>query len=268
MSVEDESVSPGDAAAADAQPAQFGRASRGWHWAVPVVAAIAGALFAASALTAHGTDLRAGRRTGLPDLIRASEQKVRTADANLVTLQNQVQQLTASQDGGAALDRANAAAAALAAPAGLTAVAGPGLTVRLADAPRDQTGLPAGVMPDDLVVHQQDVQAVVNALWAGGAEAMQLMDQRVVSTSAVRCVGNTLVLQGRVYSPPFRIAAIGDPTRMRQALDAAPGVRSYRQFVDVVGLGYQVTDQEELTVPPYQGSLRMAVPSTGSGATR
>ena len=87
---------------------------------------------------------------------------------------------------------------------------------------------------------------MVNALWAGGAEAMQLMDQRVISTSAVRCVGNTLVLQGRVYSPPFRIAAIGDATRMQQALDASPGVRTYRQFVDVVGLGYQVEQQKEI----------------------
>ncbi len=57
--------------------------------------------------------------------------------------------------------------------------------------------------PDDLVVHQQDVQAVVNALWAGGADAVQVMDQRLLSTSAVRCVGNTLLLNGRVYSPPY-----------------------------------------------------------------
>ena len=38
------------------------------------------------------------------------------------------------------------------------------------------------------MVHQQDIQAVVNALWAGGADALQIMDQRVISTSAVRMV--------------------------------------------------------------------------------
>ena len=64
---------------------------------------------------------------------------------------------------------------------------------------------------DDVVVHQQDVQGVVNALWRGGAEAMMVMDQRIISTSAVRCVGNTLILQGRVYSPPFTVTATGDP---------------------------------------------------------
>ena len=67
----------------------------------------------------------------------------------------------------------------------------------LDDAPR-RASLPGTAKPDDLVVHQQDVQAVVNALWHGGAEAMHAQDQRVISTSAVRCVGNTLILQGRV----------------------------------------------------------------------
>ena len=65
---------------------------------------------------------------------------------------------------------------------------------------------------------------MVNALWAGGAEAMMLMDQRVISTSAVRCVGNTLILQGRVYSPPYVITAIGDQDGMKQALDQSPEV--------------------------------------------
>ena len=63
------------------------------------------------------------------------------------------------------------------------------------------------------------MQAVVNALWAGGAEAMTIMGVRVISTSAVRCVGNTLLLHGRVYSPPFVITAIGDPSAMQQALE-------------------------------------------------
>ena len=101
------------------------------------------------------------------------------------------------------------------------------MTVTLADAPRSADRvLPEGTSPDDVVVHQQDVQAVVNALWAGGAEAMQIMDQRIVSTSAVRCVGNTLILQGRVYSPPYEITAIGDPERLAQSRSTRSGGRA------------------------------------------
>ena len=49
-----------------------------------------------------------------------------------------------------------------------------------------------------------------------------LMDQRVISTSAVRCVGNTLILQGRVYSPPYVITAIGNQTDLRGRPRAQP----------------------------------------------
>ena len=82
------------------------------------------------------------------------------------------------------------------------------------------------------------MQAVVNALWAGGAEAMSIMDVRVISTSAVRCVGNTLLLHGRVYSPPFKIMAIGDPAALQQALASSEGVRLFRDAVDDFQLGY------------------------------
>ena len=109
--------------------------------------------------------------------------------------------------------------------------------------------------PDDLVVHQQDLQAVVNALWAGGAQGVEVMDQRLLATSAIRCVGNTLILRGRVYSPPFTVTAVGDQRGMRGALVTAPGLIIYRQWVDLVGLGYQVASQTRITLPAYQGEL-------------
>ena len=96
---------------------------------------------------------------------------------------------------------------------------------------------------DDVVVHQQDVQAVVNALWRGGATGMTVMDQRIISTSAVRCVGNTLILQGRVYSPPFTVTATGDPATLEAELSADPQVQIYLQYVEKVGLGWLVEQQ-------------------------
>ena len=138
---------------------------------------------------------------------------------------------------------------------GTEPVSGPGLKVTLDDAQRTAASLPEGFTADDIVVHQQDVQSVVNALWAGGAEAMMLQDQRVISTSAVRCVGNTLILQGRVYSPPYVITAVGDVQGMRQQLDADPRVTIYRQYADLLGLRYDVEDKARLTLPAYAGSL-------------
>lgn len=230
-----------------------------WRIAAPAVFALAGVLFATSASAARGEDLRAGARTRLADLIRAEERQVERRAAEVARLQAEVDRLAGDVD-----DRevaaAQAAADALAAPSGLTPVTGPGLTVTLDDAPRagDPASRPVGATPDDLVVHQQDLQAVVNALWDGGAEAMMLMDQRVISTSAVRCVGNTLILQGRVYSPPFRVTAIGDEQALRAALDRAPGVRFFRELVEVFGLGYSVQSQPEVRLPAFEGTLTLS----------
>jgi uncharacterized protein YlxW (UPF0749 family) len=86
---------------------------------------------------------------------------------------------------------------------------------------------------------------------------MMLMDQRVISTSAVRCVGNTLILQGRVYSPPYVIQAIGNVQAMQAALDQNEQVKIYRQYAKLLGLGYDVKTMDTATFPAYQGSLSL-----------
>jgi uncharacterized protein YlxW (UPF0749 family) len=141
------------------------------------------------------------------------------------------------------------------APAGLTAVQGPGLEVVLDDAPGQPTG--QNVDPNQLVVHQSDLQAVVNALWAGGAEAMSIAGQRVIATSAVRCVGNTLLLNGEVFSPPFRVAAIGPSATMLSKLASSPGVKLFREAAEFYGLGYTVGRQGTIEVPAYTGSISL-----------
>jgi len=95
------------------------------------------------------------------------------------------------------------------------------------------------------------------------ATALQVMDQRIINTSSVQCVGNTLLLQGRVYSPPFVITAVGPIRKMRESLRSDPGVQAYRDWAAAVGLGYEVTRTAELTIPGYEGPIAMtyATPS-------
>jgi uncharacterized protein YlxW (UPF0749 family) len=236
-----------------------GSSRRVWRPLVPAIALVAGVLFATSAETAQGTDLRSGRRVELTQLIAAQERSVGDATRRVVQLQGEVDRLQREAAiGDARVGAARSATGPLEEAVGLRAVRGPGLTVVLDDAPRRPDGsLPENARPDDVIVHQQDVQSVVNALWAGGSDAMAVMGQRLVATAAVRCVGNTLLLYGRTYSPPFRITAIGDPARLRAALEVEPGVRLYRQAVAYFGLGYEVRDEREVTVPGYDGPLRL-----------
>jgi len=235
------------------------RLPRGWSLLTPVVLLLAGVLFTTSATTAKGTDLRNDRRPELAGLIAQRKREVADTQARASALRKQIEAQTRSQagtDGRVADQRARGDA--LLGDAGLTALRGPGLTVRLDDAPRRSDGSrPPGARPDDLVVHQQDVQAVVNALWGGGAEAMTIMGVRVISTSAVRCVGNTLLLDGRVYSPPFEITAIGDPAELQRSLDNAEGVRLFKEAAVSFGLGYQVKTETDVTVPAYDGSIAL-----------
>ena len=234
---------------------------RGWRVLVSLVALLAGLLFATSASTAQGTDLRAGRRLRLAELIDRQQREVARLDARARSLSVELESVTetaASRD--ARVRVAQDVADALRGPAGLLPVVGPGLTVTLDDAPRlaegqERAGDP---QPDDLVVHEQDILAVLNALWAGGAEAVSVMGDRVIATSSLRCVGNTLLLHGAVYSPPFRVSAIGDPQSLEAALRVAPGVKTFREYVDAYGLGFEVTRHERIDMPAYDDPLRVS----------
>lgn len=217
---------------------------------------VAGVLFAASAHTAQGTDLRAGRFSDLTGLIEATSKTVRTQEKDAAALRREVEAATRGTAAGSSTVAAERARGdTLLGPAGLEAVRGPGLTVSLDDAPTHPGQKPASSNPDDLVVHQQDVQSVLNALWSGGAEAMTLMGERIVSTSAVRCVGNTLLVQGRLIGPPFVIKAIGPAAAMRAALDVEPGLVLFRRYVDDFGLRFDVAGASTLHLPAYTGPL-------------
>ncbi|MBA0052942.1 DUF881 domain-containing protein [Streptomyces sp. AJS327] len=228
------------------------------------VFALAGLIFWVSFNTAQGTNIRSDdSMLRLSDLIQERSRANAELDSSAAEIREDVDAL-AQRDGGRStqekkrLERLEKAA-------GTQKVTGSGLTVSLDDAPTDATAEVPGVpepQPNDLVIHQQDLQAVVNALWEGGAKGIKVMDQRLISTSAVRCVGNTLILQGRVYSPPYTISAVGDQEKLREAIDASPAIRNYLQYVEAYGLGWKVDKKDELSLPGYSGTvdLRYAEP--------
>jgi uncharacterized protein YlxW (UPF0749 family) len=235
------------------------RSSRAWRIGVPVAALLAGLMFATSATFSHGFDLRVTGRDDVNSLVNRTQRTVIAQAAQLTALQRKLQAATsqaAKTDSRVAQARDEADSFADA--AGLEPVTGPAVSVTLNDAPALPGNQRTAVPPDYLVVHQQDVQAVVNALWAGGAEAMTLQGQRVISTSAVRCVGNTLLLHGVVYSPPYSVVAIGDPAKLEQALDDAPDVIIYKQYVDAYQLGYKQVVEGDITMPAFTGPLTLA----------
>jgi len=233
-----------------------------WRVIVPIVCLVAGLLFATSHEAAKGQELRSPSTADLADLVRNAERQVDTESATLRQLQVEAK---AATDAAAADDtqvgRLKTEEAPLLLAAGRQAVSGPGILVVLDDAPTVPDDSSAD--PNQLVVHQSDLQAVVNALWAGGADAVGVAGQRLIATSAVRCVGNTLLLNGRVYSPPYQIEAIGPADAMSKELDRSPGVALYRQAASYYGLGYTVESQDHLQLPAYDGPLALDYAKAG-----
>ena len=225
---------------------------RWWAVLAAAVFGIAGFLFAASANTAAGTNLRSDT-AALKDVVAARAATVDRLQKQVTDLQSRVAVLTKEQEGTAAA-KAQGTIDSLSAPVGLLPLTGPAVTVTLTDAPEKGN---EEANPDDLVVHQQDLQAVINAMWRGGAVGIQVMDQRLITTSAVRCVGNTLILQGRVYSPPFVVTGVGDQAAIEHELEHDDYLRGYQAAVEFFGLGYEQVREDTVTIPAFEGPLNI-----------
>lgn len=235
-------------------------AGRGaWTLAVPVAAAAAGTLLVTSALSADGSDLRTDN-TDLATLVDERTDRVAAKRADAKDLRNEVDSLSAAVES-KSISKERQRIDKLDKPAGLTRVSGSGLRVSLSDAPAEVEA--DGADPNLLVVHQQDIQAFVNALWAGGAEAITLQGQRLVSTTGIKCVGNTVVLDGVPYSPPYVIEAVGDVSAMRAALNDSGAVQTYREYAERYHLGLDVRTKQSVVAPAYDNpvDLEYATPA-------
>ncbi|HEY3586679.1 MAG TPA: DUF881 domain-containing protein [Myxococcaceae bacterium] len=140
----------------------------------------------------------------------------------------------------------------LRAHAGLVALHGPGVEVDIADGvPGPGTGGPAGYL-----VNFQDVQDVVNLLFAQGAEAVAVSGRRINPLTAFSgASGEVVIDQGPPLSSPIRILAVGDRNRMVAAMDdpsALPDIRARQVQFD---LHVTVTGSPDLSLPAYDSSL-------------
>lgn len=197
---------------------------------------------------------RLPQRYRLADLIDSQQRTASALRKEVASLRAQVDEeraAAAARSGGAAGRQATMEA--LSAAVGLTALHGPGLKVTLDDS--DLTEPPSGGSVNDLVIHSQDVQAVVNAMWRAGAEAAAINGQRLVGTSAVLCVGNTLLLNGTVHSPPYVISAIG---ASRATFDADRLVRRLKSDAEAFDLTFSEERASDLEIPAYKGSTRLS----------
>ena len=221
-----------------------------------IVMALAGLMMTTAAINSRGHDLRPERDTDMATLVRSQASHNAALQKEAAGLRAQVEDLSKANQTPGVTSSVISSASALAPSVGLEAVSGKALRVTLDDAPLSENA--DGVDANMLVVHQQDIQMVVNTLWSGGAEAMTIQGQRVISTTAVKCVGNTVVLHGVAYAPPYVIEAIGDLNAMQKALDTSEAVRIYKEYVSAYQLGWSVERAGQVTMPAYTGAVAVS----------
>lgn len=144
------------------------------------------------------------------------------------------------------LNRAEAAA-------GLTAVQGPGVQMTFSDA----TGTCSTGRVEDCRIQDVDLQLATNVLWGLGAEAIAVNGERIISTTAIRSAGSSILINYRVLASPYVIEAIGDSDALRDGFLASELAQDFEVWRDVFGLGFTETVVPELTLPAYTGSVRL-----------
>ena len=233
-----------------------------WRIGTPLVIALCGGLFVVSAANSGGTDLRPGRYTDLAALVQDEADEYDELRDRVSELNTEVAGLSASMSD-RDVNRYRRKIETLKDPAGLVERSGTGVSVTLSDAPEDVINSTTGDV-NPLLVHQQDIQAVVNALWKGGATAVTIAGQRVVSTTGIRCEGNAVQLQGVPYPQPYVIQAVGDQGDLLEALEDDQYVASYRDDASdpEISVGWDLELEDSVIAPAYDGLVDMnyAVP--------
>ncbi|HKR97910.1 MAG TPA: DUF881 domain-containing protein [Candidatus Dormibacteraeota bacterium] len=192
------------------------------------------------------------------------ENEQKTLRDQLASANAQVQQFQGQSAGSqTALEQLNKQLNAARLAAGLTKVAGPGVVIEIADSKRT---VPAGDNPANYIVLVDDLHDIVAALWASGAEAIDINGERLVSTSSIYGVGASILVNTAFLSPPFRIEAIGSEGLLNRFMANPAYLGRVAHRIDAYDLEFATQEQGSLTLPAFIGSTRFrwGVPTGGS----
>lgn len=220
---------------------------------VVVVTLLGFLLVVASTAASASRRAEAPRKARLVELIQDRRKQVSDLDAAVIKLRAQ---LTVAERDAARAGRQDRTRgeelSRLALQAGTVAVRGEGVVVKLSDSSRAPSSAEdAGAFR----IHDTDIQLVVNALFAAGAEAVSVNDSRMVATSAIRAAGDTIVVNFRPLVPPYRVVAVGAD---RAVFEDSAIARRFKRWTRLFGLGFSVRSVSSVTVPAYAGRVGIA----------
>lgn len=224
--------------------------SKGQSWQIPVALAsvLMGVLVSLQFRNQRDFKPTANKQSELIALIKNLEQERDRLSQELQGVRTQLSEAQANQGGQANMAKQ---LLELRMQAGLTAMKGQGVTIRLADSNRKPG-------PDEdsyfFIVHDQDLQALTNELFAAGAEAVSINDQRIITRTSIRCVGPSVLVNTVQLASPFEVKAIGPPKELEGGLHMPNGWEASMAMLIRSGGEIKINSAPEVIIPAFSGS--------------
>ncbi|OBA34810.1 DUF881 domain-containing protein [Rhodococcus pyridinivorans] len=204
---------------------------------------------------AHNADVQAGTdstRAEILDSLRAGDERITALTAQRDELGAAVDErrtalFSDGGDGATILDRLRDAEAAAAA----TPVRGPGITVTLTE-PTARPNLSDAARIEDrptALVLDRDLQSVVNALWAAGAEAVEVGGVRVGPGVTIRQAGGAMLVDNRPVFSPYTVSAVGSPSRLQTTFVVSDAYLRIAGIQQLYGVGFTLAEEDDLEFP-------------------
>ncbi|MCL5102533.1 MAG: DUF881 domain-containing protein [Armatimonadetes bacterium] len=141
--------------------------------------------------------------------------------------------------------------------AGTIAVRGPGVVLSITDSPQLSKSVTDPEVIEQYVVHDTDLRAIVNELFAAGAEAVCVNGHRIAATSSIRCAGSTILVNSDRATPPYVIKAIGKPDELESALRMPGGVLELTGLIQLDMV--TIKREPDVLIPAYAGSTHFSI---------
>ncbi len=135
----------------------------------------------------------------------------------------------------------------LAALAGTTNLKGEGIIITLDDGTAQNSE-----DKEEVLVHDSDLITIVNELRCAGAEAICINNQRLISTSSIRCVGSVIQVNYQRVAAPFEVKVIGNAQYLESAINIKNGVADQ---IKSHGVELTVQRNSNIQIPKYDGTL-------------
>jgi len=213
-------------------------------WWIAVVLSFSGLLFGiAVANTQRQQPILEKNREDLRKTITKSIYNLNQTSENLSSINNEIAQIQSNTPGLDFHGVSQSSETNLQILSGLSSIKGTGIEIVISDAVK--TDSLEGSDVELARVYDSDIQLLVNALWASGAESIAINNARLTTTSAIRSAGDAILVNYRPLLPPFVISAIGDK-ELRSRLIKHPDYIDLEFVVKTYGLGFNVSENMDI----------------------